>query len=229
MKLIVENDNSRVASIIRNTAGANEDRYHPLKLKGIFIVAEKMNRNKRKYSFEELKPEVDRFIEEDIAKHLAFGDFEHPADGKVDRERAAVTIDKLELDPDNLLWNGEARVMYTDEKHNKKGTPKGDLLKSFLDYDAPCGFSTRGVGNIIGDYVRDYKLITIDAVMDPSIGIFCDGVLESKEFMIDTHGLIVECAIKDYEKAVEESTHTYDLNKKRLILSAAMDKFLKKI
>ena len=52
--------------------------------------------------------------------------------------------------------------------------------------------STRGVGRLEESIVKDYKLSTVDLVSDPSIGNFVDGILESKDFMVDTHGTICE-------------------------------------
>ena len=227
LRLIVDDDLTRTATIVESTE--TDDRFHPLKLRGIFVVAEKFNRNKRKYRFEELKPEVDKFIEEDIKNRRAFGDFEHPTDGKIVRERAAVTIDRLELNEPEKLWLGEATVMYTDDAHHIKGTPQGDLLKSFIDYGSKVGFSTRGVGTVEGDYVKNFKLVTIDCVCDPSIGEFCEGILESKAFMIDTHGQIVECAMDEFERAVNASVKTFDSKKRHEMQVQAWDKLLNKV
>lgn len=230
MKLIVDDfdTDTRGAKVITESIDHFGKERKQLTLNGIFIVADKINRNGRKYIYEELKPEVDRFIKEDIAMNQAFGDFEHPDDGKVDRARAAVVIKKLTENPDHT-WTGKAVVMCSDPEHGITGTPKGDLLKSYLDYGSPCGFSTRGVGEIIGDTVKDYHLSTIDAVLNPSVNLFCQGVLESKEFMVDTHGQIVECAISEFERRLNQSTKTFDFAKKRLLVNAALDNLFKKI
>jgi hypothetical protein len=47
--------------------------------------------------------------------------------------------------------------------------------------------------------------------------------------MIDVHGRIVECAFKDYEKALAQSTYTNITEKKQKIYNDAFDAFLKKI
>ena len=121
--------------------------------------------------------------------------------------------------------------MASDPVHGITGTPRGDLLKSYLDYGTPVGFSTRGFGVIDpnDEYVKQYQLVTIDAVCDPSIGKFCEecceGVVANKAFMKDVHGMIVECAYDRFDKLVDESARTYDAELKRKILSNALKQF----
>jgi len=230
LKLIVEDTRDALERAVTfDNSKAREDGFHPYNFRGTFIVADKLNRNHRMYDFNELKPQVDKFIEDSVRPSRAFGDFEHPTDNKVDRSRAAIKILDLELDPENKVWNGVATLMYSDPAHNQKGTPAADLAKAYIDYDTPMGMSTRGVGEIVGDYVRNYSLSTIDLVCDPSIGLFCEGVLESKDFMIDTHGQIVECTLEEYERAINSSTKTFDSAKKKEIILGAWDTLLKKI
>ena len=230
MKLIVEDTRDALERAVTfDRSSVREDGFHPYNFKGTFIVADKLNRNHRMYDFTELKPQVDKFIEESVKTHRAFGDFEHPTDSKVDRSRAAIKVIDLTLDPENKCWNGVATLMYSDPAHNVRGTPAADLAKAYIDYDTPMGMSTRGVGEIVGDYVRNYTLSCIDLVCDPSIGIFCEGVLESKEFMVDMHGQIVECTLEEYERSINASTKTFDTAKKREIITNAWDTLLKKI
>lgn len=232
LKLIVEDSDYSKATVVESTESDGKSKQ--LILRGIFAKAEQLNKNRRKYHFDGkdgLKNEFDRFIEEDVKTSHAFGDFEHPTDSKIDRERAAVRITKIECDPDRKVWLGEAVVMQADPLRNIPGTPKGNLLATYIGYGAQAGFSTRGCGEINESthYVEPYHLITCDCVLDPSCGEFCDGVLESKAFMIDVHGQIVECAIRDYEKMINSSAHTYDLEKRREICKAAWDTLLRKI
>jgi len=66
--------------------------------------------------------------------------------------------------------------------------------------------STRGVGEINENnrVDKDYTLITIDCVTDPSgPGCFVDGILESKNYMINQHGDIVEIAYNNYERKLK--------------------------
>lgn len=230
LKLIVEDTKDALErAAVVDQSNVREDGFRHYNLKGIFVVAERLNRNKRKYHYDPLRSEVERFINEDVKFHRAWGDFEHPTDAKTDRARAAVRILELSENPNDRTWSGVATIMYSDPAHNMSGTPAGDLLKSYLDYGSPCGFSTRGVGQVVGDYVEDFRLATIDCVMDPSTGEFCEGILESKSFMVDTHGRIVECAMNEFESAVNASVRTYDVEKRREAQLKAWDDLLKKV
>jgi len=229
LKLIVEDSDYSKATVVESTEEASRPKQ--LYLRGIFAKAEQLNRNKRKYHFDGLKKEFDRLIEEEINKGTCIGEFEHPTDSKVLRERAAVKITKIECDEKNKVWLGEAVVMRSDPEHHIIGLPRADILSAYLSYGVPCGFSTRGCGEIneTTHYVEPYTLLALDAVIEPSCGSYCDGILESKEFMIDVHGQIVECAMNNYEKMINSASHTYDLEKKREIYRNAFDTLLKGI
>ena len=85
-------------------------------------------------------------------------------------------------------------------------------MASLLAYGTKLGFSTRGVGEVSEstNEVTEFHLCTIDLVSNPSIGMFCDsngnrcvnGILESKDFMVNTHGRIVEKAYSKLEKNI---------------------------
>lgn len=229
LKLIVEGDDYSKATVVESAI--DDGKPKQLILRGIYAKSEQLNRNKRKYHFDALKKEFERFVEEDVKNGRAFGDFEHPSDCKIDRSRGAVKINKIECDENNKLWLGEAVVMKDDNEHGITGTPMGNLLASYIQYGSPVGFSTRGCGEIDDrtHYVESYHLITCDAVLEPSCAEFCEGVLESKAYIIGNHGQIVECAISDYEKMLNASAKTYDLNKKREIYKAAFDTLLQNI
>lgn len=229
LKLIVEDSDYSKATVVESTESDGKSKQ--LILRGIFAKAEQMNKNKRKYHFDGLKKEFERFVEEDVNTCRAFGNFEHPTDSKIDREKAAVRITKIECDPERKIWLGEAVVMQADPSRNIPGTVPGNLLATYIKYGAQCGGSTRGCGEINESthYVEPYHLCTVDIVIDPSCGEFCNGVLESKGFMIDVHGQIVECALNDFEKMMNSSARTYDLQRKREICKAALDTLLKKV
>jgi len=251
LKLIVEDNDYSRATVVESTAEEMKlDKYHPLLLRGIFARADAVNRNARFYEFNVLKDEMDKYVNEKVNRGMAVGTLEHPADNKTDPEKIACKITKLECDAANKCWIGESRILYSDPVHNVSGTPLGDVTKALFDADVPLGFSTRGCGEL-HDYhgsfdgidtggltdselknvkvVRPYSIFCIDVVSEPSVGIFCEGILESKEFMVDMHGQIVECALNQYERDINSSTKTFDLDKKREIYKAAFDTLLKKL
>ena len=196
MKLIVENDLHKMELL--------KEAYDPskpqtIKLRGVFMQAETQNANSRKYHLEELEKEVEKFKKEKIETGTALSELEHPEEITINPDRVCARIISLEQEGNEFI--GESVVLASDEKFGIKGTPKGDLLAGLLNYGTKCGFSSRGVGEVAEDgWVTDYSLLTIDCVLAPSIGImsqsnanrFVNGILESKEFIVNTHGEILE-------------------------------------
>lgn len=229
LKLIVEDNDYVKASVVESVAESGRPKQ--LVLRGIFAKAEVLNKNNRKYHFEGLKKEFERLNKEEISKGICLGEFEHPTDNKVLRERAAIKLTKVECDEKNMVWPGEAIVMRSDPEHHIIGLPRADILSAYISFGVPFGFSTRGCGEINEKtrYTEPFTLISVDAVLSPSSGEYSEGILESKEYMIDIHGQIVECALNEFERKVNAAARTYDLDKKREICKAAWDTLLSKI
>ena len=188
LKLITENDFWGEYEVIKENV---EGKPRQIKLRGPFMQAEKENMNKRKYPYEEMLKEANRFNKEFIEPGRALGELEHPDYAYINSERAAQRIISLS-EGDNKTWIGESIILATDSEHNIKGTPLGDITASLIQYGTKLGQSTRGVGRLEDGVVKGYKLSTVDVVSDPSIGEYVEGILESKDFMIDTHGVVTE-------------------------------------
>ena len=81
------------------------------------------------------------------------------------------------------------------------------------------------------------KLCTIDAVANPSIGQFCEtngnrfvnGILESKDFIINTHGEVFEIPYKKFESSLQHLPNTHISSKKAEALGAAVHSFLESL
>jgi len=172
---------------------ANENVGKKLKICGPMIIAGKRNGNGRLYLPEIMEKSVSTFDKELISTSRAVGELNHPTSIDVNYNNACHLITNLKQDGN--IWLGESNVLL--------GTTKGDLLAGLLSNGVRVGMSTRGVGNINEQKeVDEYKLITIDVVHEPSgPGCFMEGILESKNFMINEHGDIVEIA---YEKLTQE-------------------------
>ena len=231
MKLIVENDLHEIKLL--------KEAYDPskpqtIKLRGVFMQAEKQNANSRKYHLEELEKETEKFRKEKIETGTALSELEHPDSIVITPDRVCARILKLEQDGNDFI--GEAVVLASDEKFGIKGTPQGDLLAGLLNYGTKCGFSSRGVGNVEEDgWVSDYQLITIDCVLAPSIGImsqsnadrFVNGILESREFMVNRHGEILEKNFETFEKKLHRLPKKQSLKEAKL--SQAIHDFFKSL
>ena len=231
MKLIVENDLHKMELL--------KEAYDPskpqtIKLRGVFMQAETQNANSRKYHLEELEKEVEKFKKEKIETGTALSELEHPEEISINPDRVCARILGLEQDGNNFI--GEAVVLASDEKFGIKGTVKGDLLAGLLNYGTSVGFSSRGVGEVSEDgWVTDYQLITIDTVLAPSIGImshsnanrFVNGILESKEFIINTHGEILEKQYNALESKLKKLPRRKSL--KEEYISNAIHDFFKSL
>jgi hypothetical protein len=218
LKLIVENDIHDIEVITENIKTGGQI----IKLKGPYIIADKKNGNNRKYDYSSLKPEVDRFIKEYVNKNRALGELEHPEYAHINPERSAIRI--TSLIEENKMWIGESVVLASDPTRGIRGTPQGDILASLIQYNTSLGFSTRGVGKVDGDVVKNYKLCTIDCVANPSIGEFVEGILESKDFIINEHGSIIEATYDEFERGLSKLSH-----EKNEQMYALIKNFLKSI
>jgi hypothetical protein len=133
-----------------------------VKFRGKFQEADAINKNKRLYPRNILESNVKRLGESIVSGGLC-GELDHPADSIVHFREAAHKITKLWWDGNVLMGEG---VMLN--------TPNGKILRSLINDGVRIGISSRGVGNgkvnedgvlVIGE---SYKLITFDAVADPS-------------------------------------------------------------
>ena len=198
-KLIVENDFFGQMDVF---VESKEDKPREIRLRGPFMMAEKKNLNNRIYRYENLKEQADLFREKWINTKRALGELEHPQYGNINSKEAAQLIVSLEESDDNT-WIGESIVLCSDPRHGILGTPTGDITAAIIQRGGKLGQSTRGLGRLSeSNVVEDYRLVTVDIVSDPSIGQFTEGILECKNFMIDTHGLIVEMSYDQLDKSL---------------------------
>lgn len=164
----------------------NKDKPANLYVKGVYMVAEEKNRNNRIYSREEMEREVKRYNEEFVTKNRALGELEHPQSATVNSERACHLITELHMDGNKVI--GKSKIL---------STPLGEVMKSLIRDGVKMGMSSRALGSLIEkggvNHVENMKLITIDAVADPSApGAFVNGILESKSFVLKNNGMYEE-------------------------------------
>jgi len=167
-----------------------------LHIEGPFLVAEKKNRNGRLYEAATLRKEVDRYTEEYINKHRAFGELGHPETPSINLDRVSHMITSLK--EDGNVWVGKAKIL---------DTPMGLIARSLIEGGAQLGVSSRGMGslkNVNGVNVvqPDFYLATAaDIVADPSApGAFVQGIMEGKEWML-VNGVWTE---QDHSQAIQQ-------------------------
>ena len=208
-----------------------------MKFRGVFMVSEQRNGNGRIYPYEELKKEVDRFRVEMIDTDRALMELEHPSSCEIDPTRACARI--LKIDEDNKSWIGEAVILCSDEKHGIKGTVCGDTLAALTNYGTKWGVSSRAMGTVDekSGIVSDLHLVTLDAVMNPSIGEmvtadgnrFVNGILESKQWICNIHGELVESKFNALEKNLARMPNTFDSKKRAAHVGKALTDFFNSI
>ena len=171
-------------------------------IEGIFMQANKKNRNGRVYPTEILQKEAKRYTEEFIKKKRAFGELGHPDGPTVNLERVSHMIEELEEVGQNFM--GRAKVL---------DTPYGKIVKNLIDEGAQLGVSSRGMGSLkagrngISEVQGDFYLATAaDIVADPSApDAFVHGIMEGKEWVWD-NGLLKETQIQEYKDKIEKSS-----------------------
>ena len=171
-------------------------------IEGIFMQANKKNRNGRVYPTEILQKEARRYTTEFIKKKRAFGELGHPDGPTVNLERVSHMIEELEEVGQNFM--GRAKIL---------DTPYGKIVKNLIDEGAQLGVSSRGMGSLkagrdgISEVQGDFYLATAaDIVADPSApDAFVAGIMEGKEWVWD-NGLLKETQIQEYKDKIEKSS-----------------------
>lgn len=178
-----------------------------LKIHGPFLVAEKRNGNGRLYKKQIMDIAVEEYNRDYISQNRALGELGHPADRfEPDFSEACIKIDELKVSEDDPnVYLGTATVLQSDPARGIKGTKNGDVLASMLQYGVKVGVSSRALGQMNEDKVIDkvLKLCAVDVVMNPSgPGCFVNGILESKQFLLDEHGNVFEKAFNVLESTI---------------------------
>jgi hypothetical protein len=149
---------------------------------GIFLQANRKNRNGRIYEMHVMEPEVNRYMKEVISTKRAYGELGHPAGPAINLDRVSHIITELKRDGDNFI--GKAKL--TD-------TPMGNIARGLLKSGAQLGVSSRGLGSLKPSkdgammVQPDFRLATAaDIVADPSApDAFVQGVMENVEWLYD--------------------------------------------
>lgn len=159
-------------------------------IKGPYMMAEGVNKNKRLYPIDELRMEVTRYNEEMVEPGRAMGELNHPTSADVDLERACHIV--TELYEENNVFYGKSKVLTT---------PCGQIVRSLINDGVKVGMSSRALGTLEEsrghNVVRNMRLVAVDCVADPSFPkAFVNGILESKQWVVTQEGKYEEL----YEK-----------------------------
>jgi hypothetical protein len=149
----------------------------------------------------------------------AMGELNHPTTADVDLERACHLV--TELSQDGNVFYGKSKVL---------STPTGMIVRSLINDGVRVGMSSRALGQLIPESgeegvnrVKDFKLVAIDCVADPSFPkAFVNGILESKQYVVNKYGQYEEM-YDNFEKNIS----TMPLKNKDKFLKDNIIKFLK--
>lgn len=161
---------------------------------GPYMMANKKNQNGRVYDLHEMEREVERYTTDMIKTRRSIGEMNHPQSTEVNPINACHLVTELRQNGDYFI--GKSLIL---------DTPMGQLLKCFVKDKIQMGISTRGLGNLTestdGKKVSNFHLICLDIVHQPSVqNAMLESVLESKEWMIDTTGRIIEVSEKAFDQ-----------------------------
>ena len=212
MKLLCEALESDLELLVEQ----NEEGEKLTFIEGIFMQADVVNRNRRRYKKNILESAVDKYINEQVRTNRAVGELDHPPSPTVSMKEASHRIVDLRWEGNNVV--GKALIL---------DTPNGNTVKGLLKGGVQLGVSSRGMGSLMqqedfSDVGEDFFLNTIDIVQDPSAqNAFVNGLMESTEWYLNPEGVYVA-------KSIEENVETERaISEDRMI--EAMERFLSEI
>tara|TARA_R100001510_G_C7655828_1_gene215260 strand:- start:3302 stop:3943 length:642 start_codon:yes stop_codon:yes gene_type:complete len=169
-------------------------------IEGVFMQAEKKNRNGRIYPKKTLFGAVEKYISEQVNQGRAVGELDHPEGPQINLDRVSHKITALKFDGDDVV--GRAQVL---------NTPTGKIVEGLIQGGVKLGVSSRGMGTVenkngnvmVND---DYTLATVDIVQDPSAqGAFVNGIMEGVEWIWD-NGILKAQQLEKYETEIREAS-----------------------
>jgi hypothetical protein len=208
MKLITE-----FTETLQVFSEANASGKKNLYVEGPYISVDVGNKNGRIYPRNIMQPVVESYIKDKIQAGTAYGEWGHPNGPKINEERISHRIT-------NFRWDGNAVV----GKALDEGM--GKIMRSIIESGGRVGMSTRGMGSVkanaqgLQEVQDDFKLVTVDAVTDPSgAGCYVNGILESREFFYDSvKDAWTEQQIEDLQKEIKKKFTAREINENKLAL-----------
>ena len=195
MRLISEYHDSNLQVITEKT---KDGKKHYV-IEGVFMQADKKNRNGRVYEKSILEGAVDKYVKEQVKTGRAVGELNHP-------EGPTINLDKVSHKITELNWNGTDVV----GKASILNTPMGKIVEGLLEGGVKLGVSSRGMGTLVNkqgaSYVgKDFMLSTVDIVQDPSAPeAFVNGIMEGVEWVWN-NGVLKPQEIEEIETEIKEA------------------------
>jgi hypothetical protein len=177
---------------------AKKDGGKDVYIEGVFMQAEKQNRNNRIYPKDVLAEATKKYVSEQVKTGRAVGELNHP-------EGPQINLDKVSHRISDLKWEGNdvvGKALILD-------TPMGKIVKGLVEGGCKLGVSSRGMGTVEQKegktFVKDdFVLATVDIVQDPSApSAFVEGIMEGVEWIWE-NGILKPQQIEEYETEIKK-------------------------
>ena len=148
-------------------------------IEGIFMQADKQNRNGRLYPKGIMEGALNQY-QELIREKRLLGELGHPPNPTVNLDKVSHLITSLKFEGNDVI--GRAKIL---------DTPMGKIAQNFIEEGVRLGVSSRGLGSLkerngVNEVQNDFHLATVDIVADPSApDAFVTGIMESAEWILD--------------------------------------------
>lgn len=197
LNFLCENQNTELEYVFESQNIKGEQHHF---LTGPMLMANSPNRNKRIYKLDEMVQEVARYDKDYIKTNRACGELNHPKNA-TDINPANICHMVTEMHQEGNMFYGKTKIL---------STPSGTIVKQLLSDGVRLGISSRALGSLVPqadgtNLVENFHLICLDLVMEPSVGsAMLESVMESKQYIIDEGGRIVELAVDQLSKSVKK-------------------------
>jgi hypothetical protein len=174
MKLIKE-----ISQELKYLTEAHENGKKGIFIEGIFMQAEKPNRNGRLYPKGIMEKELERY-QSLIQEKRSLGELGHPPNPSINLDKVSHLITNLRFEGNDIV--GKAKIL---------DTPMGKIAQNFIEEGVRLGVSSRGLGSLkekngVNEVQDDFHLATVDIVADPSApDAFVQGIMESAEWVLE--------------------------------------------
>jgi|TARA_Y100000385_G_scaffold248913_1_gene269930 hypothetical protein len=195
MKLISEYHDSNLQVITE----AKKDGKKEYVIEGVFMQADKQNRNGRVYEKSILEAAVDKYVKEQVKTGRAVGELNHPDGPGINLDKVSHKITELRFEGSDVI--GKASILQT---------PMGKIVEGLLEGGVKLGVSSRGMGTLekkngVMQVGKDFMLATVDIVQDPSAPeAFVNGIMEGVDWVWD-NGILKPQEIEIIETEIKEA------------------------
>ena len=176
MKLISEYHDSNLQVITEAKKNGKKEYV----IEGVFMQADKKNRNGRIYERSILEGAVNRYVKEQVNTGRAVGELNHPEGPGINLDKVSHKITELRFEGSDVI--GKASILQT---------PMGKIVEGLLEGGVKLGVSSRGMGSLeqkngVMQVKKDFILATVDIVQDPSAPeAFVNGIMEGVDWVWD--------------------------------------------